>query len=756
MPKKLFWHLPLMLFVALALNFSGALAQDATEDPTLEVTPEATPEVTEEPTQEPTTAPTEAPAPAATEEATIAPVPEGEGVTIDGSLTMAPLVNALIENYAADSGDATVFTVNTNGPVAAFQAFCGGTLDIAMSTRYIDDSTDITCQNAGIQYVENTIAYQALVVVYSPSLQDQVTCVGSPDLDTIFGLPADGQATTLQNLGLAIDEPEPTPLTVYSPAADTAAYGLLAALLPSTELRSDPTFYENIEELAELLGNEEAPGIAYLTLEEYNALPQETRDVLPVLQIRSNTTGACAAPSVETIESGRYTAVNQLMLYAALTSLEKPAVRGLLEYASGEGGQTVAQQTGATISTAAPTRNLNNLTTPVTGRTFSRPTTPQGVTPAAAGEIAIGGRALGFTVLQALNSSFGATYPGVILNQNLRGTTAAYADFCAGTVNFVLADRPATEEELAACTAAEIEPLDLPLGTDSIVFAVAAANADLPTCVTTAELVTAFAFPLVEASSTEIPNDEDREAPQGPTNWNSLNADYPDLSLEVFLPGRSSLEADWLFATAGEAGRYSRSDEEEGVLYDPAGQFNPGQWRATAVRNFEGGGLAILHWGDYQNSEVKDDLRLLEVNAGSGCVAPTEETLADGSYPLTSNLRLVLAQNALGQEPVAAYVWNALREETLTLLQTLNLSSFDVNALRTQRDQLFAQIEEARRLADEQAAAEALATAEATVEAVATSEATPEAAGTAEATAEATAETAATVEATAEATPEAE
>jgi phosphate transport system substrate-binding protein len=50
-------------------------------------------------------------------------------------------------------------------------------------------------------------------------------------------------------------------------------------------------------------------------------------------------------------------------------------------------------------------------------------------------------------------------------------------------------------------------------------------------------------------------------------------------------------------------------------------------------------------------------MKAIEIDGGEGCVAPTAETIADGSYPLSRSLYIYVSKASLADNPaVGSYV----------------------------------------------------------------------------------------------------
>ena len=56
-------------------------------------------------------------------------------------------------------------------------------------------------------------------------------------------------------------------------------------------------------------------------------------------------------------------------------------------------------------------------------------------------------------------------------------------------------------------------------------------------------------------------------------------------------------------------------------------------------------------------SAEQERMKAIEIDGGEGCVAPTAETIADGSYPLSRSLYIYVSKASLADNPaVGSYV----------------------------------------------------------------------------------------------------
>jgi phosphate transport system substrate-binding protein len=128
-------------------------------------------------------------------------------------------------------------------------------------------------------------------------------------------------------------------------------------------------------------------------------------------------------------------------------------------------------------------------------------------------------------------------------------------------------------------------------------------------------------------------------------NWNEVDPSFPDEPLVLAGPGTDSGTFDYFTdAINGEEGA-SRTDyqasEDDNVI----------------VQAVQGSTGAMGYFGYSYYEENAETLKALEVDNGSGCVAPSAETVQDGSYaPLGRQLFIYPSAEALERPEVEGFV----------------------------------------------------------------------------------------------------
>jgi phosphate transport system substrate-binding protein len=270
-----------------------------------------------------------------------------------------------------------------------------------------------------------------------------------------------------------------------------------------------------------------------------------------------------------------------------------------------------------------------------------------------------------------ITTGFQGNFPAVSVDKNLLGNEAGWQAFCSGEAEVLQTSRPATDEEQALCDENGIDPYEIQLGYEALVFVAPSGN-DWASCLTSDQITT-----LLSAGTEEAP---------APTTWSGLNADWPETSLLIVAPPMSTGETDFLFSTVlGNLTFVPRDDlvTNNDPLYRVQGVANTAQ-DETNPNN----GIAYLWWRELQGSEA--DVKTLAIDTGNGCVEPSPETFADGSYAPAYSIRYYFSQKAFSNPMVRALLWHFFDNATLDELRSRGYAGLDVDAFGGEvKDQVF-------------------------------------------------------------------
>ena len=243
-------------------------------------------------------------------------------------------------------------------------------------------------------------------------------------------------------------------------------------------------------------------------------------------------------------------------------------------------------------------------------------------------EIRIDGSSTVAPLSAAAGELFRVDNPDVNVSVGTSGTGGGFEKFCAGETDISNASREIKEEEAALCAAAGIEFVEIAVANDALTVVVNTEN-DWATCLTIEELAIMWG----PASEGKV------------TNWNQIRSSFPDVALDLYGAGTDSGTFDYFTKEInGEEGA-SRTD------------YNPTEDDNVTVQGVTGAKGALGYFGFSYFEENMDSLTAVEIDGGSGCVAPSSENAQNGSYaPLARPLFIYVSKTAAARADVKAFV----------------------------------------------------------------------------------------------------
>jgi phosphate transport system substrate-binding protein len=244
-------------------------------------------------------------------------------IRIDGSSTVAPLTEAIAEEFQAENPDVRV-TVGTSGTGGGFEKFCAGETDISDASRAIEPEEVEACEKDGIAYEEVHVATDALTVMINN--ENPVSCLTVDQLNAIWG--PDSKISNWSEIP-DLDEDYDEELALYGPGTDSGTFDYFTEEINGEEgaTRKD---YNNVGENdnATVTGVEGSPGgMGYAGFSFYT----ENEGNLKALEVDNGK--GCVLPSVETAQAGEYAPLSRpLFIYPSAAALKKPEVKAFVEY----------------------------------------------------------------------------------------------------------------------------------------------------------------------------------------------------------------------------------------------------------------------------------------------------------------------------------------------------------------------------------------------------------------------------------------
>ncbi|MDQ3443997.1 MAG: PstS family phosphate ABC transporter substrate-binding protein [Chloroflexota bacterium] len=236
------------------------------------------------------------------------------------------------------------------------------------------------------------------------------------------------------------------------------------------------------------------------------------------------------------------------------------------------------------------------------------------------GSIATDGSSTVGPLTAAVVESFAEVAPGIDIVVDISGSGGGFARFCEGETVVSNASRQIAEDEIAICAENGYDYYQFNVAMDGLTVVVNSEN-DFADCLTVDQLNQLW------APDSTI------------TMWSELDPEWPEEPITLYGPGPDSGTFDYFTEVInGEAGA-SRTD------YQPSEDDN------VLVQGVANDPFALAYFGYAYYLENKGTLQAVAIDGGDGCVEPSDETVADGSYtPLTRPLFIYVRADALREE----------------------------------------------------------------------------------------------------------
>jgi phosphate transport system substrate-binding protein len=255
------------------------------------------------------------------------------------------------------------------------------------------------------------------------------------------------------------------------------------------------------------------------------------------------------------------------------------------------------------------------------------------------GTIVVDGSSTVTPLITVAAEDFQLANPGVRVPVATSGTGGGFEKFCVGETDISMASRPIEDDEIETCTTNGIEPVEFIVANDALSVIINPAN-DWGQCLTVEQLQTMWG----------------PESEGVVDNWNQVDASFPDQALTLFGAGSDSGTFDYFTEEVNGDTGVIRTD------------YNPSEDDNVTVVGVEGDVGAVGFLGLSYVLENEGRVIAAEIDGGGGCVAPSAETVIDGTYvPLGRPLFIYFKAESLQRPEVLAFAqYYADNQEEIT------------------------------------------------------------------------------------------
>ena len=216
--------------------------------------------------------------------------------------------------------------------------------------------------------------------------------------------------------------------------------------------------------------------------------------------------------------------------------------------------------------------------------------------------------------------------PSARVTVGISGTGGGFERFCRNETDLANASRPMKNSEAIKCRDAGVKWVAFTVANDGLSVVVNKQNTWVD-CLTTAELKTIW------NTGSKV------------KSWNDIRSSFPDVPLKLFGPGTDSGTFDFFTEVINGKAKASRSDylatEDDNVI----------------VQGVEGERGGMGYFGFSYFEENADKLKLVKVDGGKGCIAPSVATVQRAQYkPLARPLFIYAKRSSFKRPVVAGYI----------------------------------------------------------------------------------------------------
>lgn len=249
-------------------------------------------------------------------------------IKIDGSSTVFPITEAVAEEFGAENPEARI-TVGVSGTGGGFKKFCSGEIQIVDASRPIKDTEAQACKQAGIEFVELPVAYDALTVVVNKQ-NSWAKSITVAELKKIWEPEAQGKILKWNQVRPSWPD---QPLKLYGPGVDSGTFDYFTEAIvgQAQKSRGDFTSSEDDNVLVQGVSSDiNALGFFGFAYYEENI---DKLNALAIDDLKDNNGAGPQLPTLAGVESGSYAPLARpLYIYVNRNELKIPIVKSFVAY----------------------------------------------------------------------------------------------------------------------------------------------------------------------------------------------------------------------------------------------------------------------------------------------------------------------------------------------------------------------------------------------------------------------------------------
>ena len=259
---------------------------------------------------------------------------------IDGSSTVFPITEAIVEEFGHSLGGSARITVGISGTGGGFQKFCNGETDISNASRPIKPIEVERCARSGVEFIEIPIAVDGITVVVNPE-NVFVQCLTLQDLQIMWSPESEEKIDRWNQVREEWPDKE---LLLFGPGVDSGTFDYFTSAVngKSQASRGDFIASERDDVLVQGISGEKS-SLGYFGFSFF----EENQDILRAVAIDHGSGSGCVAPTRETIKNDTYHPLSRpLFIYINKEKAQEPYVNKFVRFHLSEVSQRLMAEVG--------------------------------------------------------------------------------------------------------------------------------------------------------------------------------------------------------------------------------------------------------------------------------------------------------------------------------------------------------------------------------------------------------------------------
>ncbi|MDH5480259.1 MAG: PstS family phosphate ABC transporter substrate-binding protein [Nitrosomonas sp.] len=283
-------------------------------------------------------------------------------VRIDGSSTVYPVTEAVAEDFQIAKRGKVRVTVGISGTGGGFRKFCRNEIDIVNASRPITHLERAACKEAGVEYIEMPIAFDALTVVVNPKNTWSKT-ITIEELKKFWEPTAQDTINNWNQVNPAWPDKR---IKLFGPGADSGTFEYFTEAVVGTAKSSRGDFTASEDDNVLVQGvSSDMHALGFFGFAYYI----ENKSKVSAVAVDGGNGGVL--PSAETVKDGSYQPLSRpVFIYVNAKSTNKPEIQEFVTFFMKNAPALVTEVKYFPLSAEIYNLNLNNMRNKKLGTVF--------------------------------------------------------------------------------------------------------------------------------------------------------------------------------------------------------------------------------------------------------------------------------------------------------------------------------------------------------------------------------------------------